>query len=87
MVNSFALNVRTAASPEAPIAARLARGDEVEVMYELGDWAFVEFWSARDAGRQAGWVNAAYLSAALTDEATAGQARVSQEPGIAVSAP
>ena len=67
--------------------AQLARGVEVEVMYELGEWAFVEFWRSSDNGRQAGWVMAGYLSAVVPDAATAGQARVSQEPGIAVSAP
>jgi Flp pilus assembly protein TadD len=86
-VDTAALNVRTAASPQAPIAAQLARGVEVEVMYELGEWAFVEFWRSSDNGRQAGWVMAGYLSAVVPDAATAGQARVSQEPGIAVSAP
>lgn len=86
-VTAYELNVRTAASPEAPVVFTLRRGQEVEVSYEVNGWAFVEFWRQGDDGRQAGWVNVRYLQAQASSPTGPGRTVIEDDASAAVAVP
>jgi Flp pilus assembly protein TadD len=86
-VHAAGLNVRSAASPTAPVIVQLSKGQQVEVMYELGGWAFIEFWLAETDARQAGWVNARYLQPQVTDRAESVPVAVQNDAAAVVVEP
>ncbi len=88
-VLSPALNVRAGPSSDSKIVNYLRRGNEVEVIITLPNWAFVNYRPSKQNSNLTGWVNSDYLSdadkAAQPDKLMAAQQpstnQVTEEPG------
>jgi len=88
-VLSPALNVRAGPSSDSKIVNYLRRGNEVEVIITLPNWAFVNYRPGKQQSNLTGWVNSDYLSdadkAAQPDKLMAAQQpatnQVTEEPG------